>query len=193
MDPTASIKLQIPPSMRWDDQQLWEICINNRDLRIERNPDQTLSIMAPTGGETSRLNSDLVADLVIWNRNTRLGVVFDASGGFLLPNGSMRAPDAAWIKKSRWEALSMEERKKFPPLCPDFVVELRSASDSLIALNGKMMEWVENGCKLAWLIDPEARQTHIFQADGVQLVQAFDQKLSGEAVLPGFELDVSRW
>ena len=193
MYPYPPIHLYIPPTMRWDDQQLWELCANNRDLRIERNPDQTLNIMAPAGGETSRRNSALTAKLYTWNESSQLGYVFDSSGGFLLPNNSMRAPDVSWVEKSRYETLSEEQRKKFPPLCPDFVIELRSPSDALYILQEKMQEWIENGCQLAWLIDGESKQVFIYRKNGSTEVNGFEVILSGEGVLPGFELDLRAW
>ncbi len=193
MTPYPPLQLHIPPTMRWDDQQLWELCANNRDLRIERNSDQTLSIMAPAGGETSWRNTVLTAKLFNWNESAQLGYVFDSSGGFLLPNKSMRAPDVAWIEKSRWEGLSEEQQNKFPPLCPDFVIELRSPSDALHVLEEKMEEWIENGCTLAWLLDRETRQIHIYRREGSPEIRKFEVMLSGEEVLPGFELDLSSW
>lgn len=138
-------------------------------------------------------NSEINADVIIWNRQAKLGRVFDSSTAFDLPDGSTRSPDVAWVSHERWEALSEREQEKFPPLCPDFVIELLSSSDSLNATKTKMTDvWVANGCRLAWLIDPKTETTHIFCANGeIQIVQGFDKPLSGEDVLVGFALKLA--
>jgi len=171
------------------DDELFRLCAANRNVRIERDRDGNLILMSPSGSNTSARNSILVAELVIWNRETNPGKVFDSNGGFILPNGAMRAPDAAWIPTARWEQFSPEEQEKFLPLCPDFVVELRSPTDRLADLQLKMAEWMENGCRLAWLIDPVEKQVFIYRGDGLRSrVGSFDTVLSGEEVLPGFTL-----
>lgn len=186
-----TIILDIPHNWTWTDDELYDFCLANRDKMIERNANGQIIIMSPAGGVTSNRNSDIVAELIFWNRKRKLGKVFDSSGGFRLPNGAMKAPDAAWVQKERWEKLTLEEQKKFPPLCPDFVIELRSESDLLPALQEKMVEWIQNGCQLAWLIDPETQQSWIYKADGsTRLISGFDQVLSGENVLEGFEFDL---
>ncbi len=173
------------------DDELFRLCAANRDLRIERDSQGNLILMAPAGGETSARNSLFIADLVIWNRETRLGIAFDSNGGFVLPNGAMRAPDASWIPIERWNQLSAEQRKKFLPLCPDFVIELRSPSDRLKDLQKKMQEWMDNGCRLGWLIDPVEEKTYVYRENGGNsVVESFDETISGEDVLPGFVLEL---
>lgn len=173
------------------DEELFRLCAANRNLRIERDASGNLIIMSPSGSKTSRRNSHVIWALVTWNRETGSGEVFDASGGFLLPNGAMRAPDAAWIPTERWEQFSPEEQEKFLPTCPDFVVELRSPSDRLADLQAKMQEYIENGCRLAWLIDPVEDQVFVYREGGRHSrIGSFEEVLSGEAVLPGFILDL---
>ncbi len=174
------------------DDELFQLCAANRDLRIERDSQGNLILMSPAGGETSARNSLFIADLVIWNRETRLGIAFDSNGGFVLPNGAMRAPDASWITIERWNQLSAEQRKKFLPLCPDFVIELRSPSDRLKELQKKMQEWMDNGCRLGWLIDPGEERAYVYREEGENsVVESFDEALLGEDVLPGFVLALS--
>ncbi|MFN7660471.1 MAG: Uma2 family endonuclease, partial [Dolichospermum sp.] len=148
----------------------------------------------PTGGESGIINANLSTDLGLWNRQTKLGKVFDSSTEFKLPSGAYRCPDAAWVKLARWDALSQEEKKRFPPLCPDFVVELRSETDSLEKLRTKMREYENNGVLLGWLIDPQTPLVEIYRygKDGEVLNFDFDNppRLSGEDILPGFILDL---
>ncbi len=146
--------------------------------------------MPPAGGETGNRNADLTADLVVWNRVGKTGKVFDSSTGFVLPNGAERSPDASWIELSRWEALSPEQRRKFVPLCPDFAMELRSSSDRLSIVQKKMREYMDNGAKLGWLIDPVSRRVEIYRLG--QEVEVLDNpaSVSSEDVLPGFTLSL---
>jgi Uma2 family endonuclease len=174
------------------DEALYRLCVSNRELRIERTRDGELIIMPPAGGESSRRNSLVVAALVSWNEKDHAGIVFDSSGGFLLPNGAMRSPDTAWVARERWERLSAEERRKFPPLCPDFVVELRSESDRLPPLQAKMEEWIENGCRLAWLIDPGQERAYVYRPGAELREFPFTTELQGGEVLPGFTLPLER-
>ncbi|NBC18283.1 MAG: Uma2 family endonuclease [Bacteroidetes bacterium] len=174
------------------DDALYRLCRANRDVRIERTADGTLVVMAPAGGQTGRRNAYLVAQLVAWTQETGRGVAFDSSTGFVLPNGAMRAPDAAWVAQPRWDQLSDIEREQFPPLCPDFVIELSSASDRLQPAQDKMVEWMRNGCRLAWLIDPSAQRAYIYTTpDAVTTVDSFDETLDGQTVLPGFTLSLA--
>ncbi len=147
--------------------------------------------MAAAGSETSARNSDVNADLVFWNRRTKLGIVFDSSGGFKLPNGSDRSPDASWIIKERWEALTMEERSRFAPICPDFVMELMSPSDSFKTLQTKMQEYMDNGARLGWLINRRDREVEVYRIGQSKEILKSPQSLSGEDVLPDFVLDMT--
>ncbi|MUG97885.1 Uma2 family endonuclease [Scytonema sp. UIC 10036] len=187
--------LSLPPTLELQinltDEQFFQLCQNNRDLRFERTANGELIIMPPTGGETSDRNADLTYQLRGWNRQSNLGKSFDSSGGFKLPNGADRSPDASWIKIERWAALTVEEREKFLPLCPDFVVELRSPSDSLEKLQAKMQEYIDNGARLGWLIDPKRKVVEIYRPNQKVEVRPSPTTLSGEDVLPGFVLDLS--
>ncbi|WP_107666282.1 Uma2 family endonuclease [Cyanothece sp. BG0011] len=179
-------------SLKLTDEQFFQLCQDNRDLRFERNSNGDILIMPPTGGETSNKNSDIIYQLYAWNRKNKLGVTFDSSGGFKLPNGADRSPDASWIPIEKWDNLTSQQRQKFLPLCPDFVIELRSPSDSLKTLQNKMKEYLENGTKLGWLINPKAKQVEVYR-QGKQ-VEILDNPttLSGEDVLPYFVLDLEK-
>ncbi|MBD0277192.1 MAG: Uma2 family endonuclease [Flavisolibacter sp.] len=187
------VVLKFPPSTQFTDDELFEFCVTNKELRIERDKNGKLIIMPPTGGMTSNRNFKVNGLFAQWAaHNEHLGYGFDSSGGFRLPNRAMRAPDAAWVKKERWEQLSPEEQKKFPPLTPDFIIEIRSESDSLKELQDKMQEWIENGCRLAWLIDPLEQKAYVYTPeDATKIIESFNEKLNGGDVLPGFELDLS--
>ncbi|MCW6036875.1 Uma2 family endonuclease [Spirulina subsalsa FACHB-351] len=179
-------------ALHLDDEQFFQLCQDNRDLQFERNANGTLMIMPPTGGETGRRNFELCLELGLWNRQTQRGIAFDSSTGFKLPNGANRSPDAAWIPQERWEGLTTEEKRGFLPLCPDFVVELRSPSDALTQLQGKMQEYVENGTRLGWLIDLSSRTVHIYRPQQSVEVVNSPLELSGEGVLPGLILNCDR-
>ncbi len=169
------------------DDEFYYFCQENNELRFERDATGNIETMGQTGGETGERNSELIIDLGNWNRQSKLGYVYDSSTGFRLPSGATRSPDAAWVLADRRNALTPDERKKFPPLCPDFVVELMSESDSIRACLSKMQEYMDNGCRLGWLINPKTEEIRIYQADGsVRVLQGFDQALTGEGVLPGF-------
>jgi Uma2 family endonuclease len=173
------------------DEQFYAFCQENSHLNFERTSSGEIIIMSPTGGKTSNRNSKILALLHIWNEQSDLGIVFDSSGGFSLPNRAMRSPDAAWVTVERWNELTEEEKEGFPPLCPDFVIELKSKTDSLKTLKLKMQEWLENGCRLAWLIDIEEKQVYIYRPQQEAEVYSFSEgKLSGEEVLPGFSLNL---
>ncbi|MDY6781537.1 MAG: Uma2 family endonuclease [Cyanobacteriota bacterium] len=172
------------------DEQFFQLCLNNHELQFERNANGDLTIMPPTGGETSYSNAGLTAQLWVWNESSQLGKVFDSSGGFKLPNGADRSPDVAWIPNERWDALVAEQRAKFLPLCPDFAIELRSKSDTLAALRRKMEEYRDNGTRLGWLLDRVSRSVEIYRPG--QAVERLENPatLSGEDVLPGFILNL---
>ena len=172
--------------------EFYDFCQDNPNYKFEREPDGLITIMPNTGGRTGIRNSELNADVTIWNRQTRLGNVFDSSTAFNLPDGSTRSPDVAWISSARWNALTEREQDRFPPACPDFIIELMSITDSPASAKAKVVDvWMANGCQLAWLIDPKTQTTHVFRANGeIQVVVGFDKPLSGEDVLPGFVLDL---
>lgn len=172
------------------DEQFYQLCRANPDIKFERNAAGELIIMSPTGGETGKYNVELAADFVIWNRRTQLGVVFDSSTGFKLPNGADRSPDVAWVRQERWDALTPEQKEKFPPICPDFVLELRSPTDTLQSLQLKMQEYIENGAQLGWLINRQDRQVEIYRAGQPKEVLQAPASLTGESVLPAFELNL---
>ena len=189
--PTISLPPRLELKVDLTDEQFWQLCHNNDDLRFETTATGELIIMSPTGGSTSDRNSDLNFQLRAWNRRTNLGKVFDSNGGFELPNGAKRAPDSSWVKRSRWNALTAEEQDGFLPLCPDFVVELMSPSDTLFKTRKKMAEYMANGAKLGWLINRKKRQVEIYRPQ--QEVEILDnpQTVSGEDILPGFVLDLA--
>lgn len=182
--------LNMPPVARLSDEQFYQLCQANPDLKLELTANGELIIMPPTGGETGKRNSDLIADLVIWNRQTKLGVVFDSSTGFKLPNGAKRSPDAAWIPLEKWDSLTISQKQKFLPLCPDFVIELRSPTDKLDILQNKMREYIANGTVLGWLINPQDKQVEIYRLGKDVEVLNSPQTVSGENVLTGFVLNL---
>jgi Uma2 family endonuclease len=173
------------------DEQFFQLCQLHRDYRFERTATGELIVMTPAGGETGNRNADLIFQLKNWNRQQKTGLVFDSSTGFKLPNGADRAPDASWVARRRWDELTPEQRQKFPPLCPDFVVELCSPSDVLKTVQAKMREYLENGAQLGWLLDPETERVEIYRPERAVEVLRSPATLSGEQVLPGFVLDVA--
>ena len=186
-----TLKLDLSPWIKLTDDQFYELCQHHPDYKFERNAKGELLMVPPTGGETGNRNMDLSYQLQAWSRqNPNLGIAFDSSTCFKLPNGANRSPDASWVKRERWEALTAEERRKFPPLCPDFVVELRSPTDSIRETREKMQEYRENGVCLGWLIDPQTRSVEIYRTDReIEILQS-PVTLSGENVLPGFVLEL---
>src|SRR5258708_3648918 len=176
------------------DDELFELCVANKELRIERDENGQLIIMSPAGGITGNINFKLTGIFSQWmEERAHLGYGFDSATGFRLRDKSMRSPDVSFVKKAKWEALTLDDQKKFAPVCPDFVIELRSESDSLNQLKNKMEKWIGNGCELGWLIDPIEKKSYIYRPmQEVQEVVGFDKKLSGENLLPGFELDLKK-
>ncbi|WP_041238040.1 Uma2 family endonuclease [Gloeothece citriformis] len=187
----SSIILNLSPAIRLTDDQFYEICQTNQDLRFERTASGDLIIMSPTGGESGQKEADIITDLNNWNRQKKLGVVFSSSTGFKLPKGGDRSPDAAWISLERWQSLSTTERKKFPPICPDFLIELRSQTDDLEKLREKMQEYLDNGLRLGWLIDPQNRAVEIYRLGQVVELLSSPSTVSGEDILPDFVLDLT--
>jgi Uma2 family endonuclease len=179
-------------SQRIDRQEFFHLCQLNPELRLERSSEGDLVIMPPAGGETGRVNFRAAGQLCAWVESTGNGEGFDSSTGFTLPNGAIRSPDAAWVRRDRWDSLTEAEREEFPPLCPDFVVEIRSRTDSPCVLKAKMEEYLANGAQLGWLIDPVERRVSVYRP-GAE-VETFDEPrtISGEPLLPGFVLDLGR-
>lgn len=176
------------------DEEFFDFCQRNRDWRIERTKEGDIIILPPTGGKIGRINFDLTGRFGIWAEQDGSGKGFDSSTGFKLPNGATRSPDLAWVRNERWNALSEQEQTEFAPLCPDFVVELRSATDSLSRLQDKMEEYMENGAELGWLIDPSERRVYIYRKLSDVEILDDPQTVSGEPPLRGFALDVrSLW
>jgi Uma2 family endonuclease len=183
-----TVVLNLEPIIHLTQEQFYQLCMANRELNLELNAKGELIIVPPVGGESGNQEADLITDLNNWNRQTKLGKVFSSSTIFRLPNGANRSPDAAWVKLERWEALTPEERVKFPPLCPDFVIELRSRTDTLKPLQEKMQEYLDNGLRLGWLIDPQNNRVEIYRPSQPVEVSSLPAILSGEDILPGFEL-----
>lgn len=176
-------------NFEFTEDSFYEFCQLNRDLRIERDENGIIHIMSPTGFETGQFNANIVTDLNIWNRKNKMGIVGESNTGYTLPNGAVRSPDASWVSHDRLVKLTKAQLEKFAPVCPDFLVEIRSASDNLDKLKRKMQEYMDNGCRLGWLIDRANRQIFIYREDGtISLVKNFAQPLSGEDILPGFTL-----
>ncbi|MDX6444576.1 MAG: hypothetical protein QOH71_1650 [Blastocatellia bacterium] len=179
-----------PSKLRMNDEEFFEFCQLNPELRIERTSGGDIIVMAPTGGKTGRRNARLIAAFGIWAEKDGSGQFFDSSTEFILPNGAGRAPDLSWITNGRWLALTEKQQEQFPPLCPNFVVELRSPTDQLETLRTKMEEYVANGAELGWLIDPLERKVYIFRPDMAPEVLEDPREVSGEPLLKGFVLDV---
>ncbi len=175
------------------DEQFYQLCINNPDLTVERDAQGALILMSPVGGDGGNQEADLITDLNIWNRRTQLGKTFSSSTLFKLPGGGDRSPDAAWVELSRWQALPPEQRQKFPPIAPDFVIELRSPSDSLTTLQEKMQEYMDSGVRLGWLINPQEQQVEIYREGQDKEIKSLPAELSGETILPGFVLQLDRF
>jgi len=188
--PTMVVRLG-PLKNRLTDDEFFEFCRQNRDLRIERTSEGEMIIMMPVGGEGSNRNFNLTGELAAWVKSDGTGVGFDSSAGFILPNGAERSPDAAWVRLDRWNAIPKKLRKKFPPICPDFVVELRSESDSLAELKTKLEEYIANGVQLGWLIDPREKKVHIYRLGAEIEILDNPQTVSGDPLLKGFKLDLT--
>ncbi len=175
------------------DEQFYQLCRSNPDLTIERSAKGALIVMTPVGGEGGSYEADSIIDLGNWNRQTGLGKVFSSSTLFKLPNGGDRSPDAAWVELSRWQALTPEQRRKFPPIAPDFVIELRSPTDDLELLRAKMQEYMDAEVRLGWMLNPQDQQVEIYRQGQPKEVRQLPTQLSGEDVLPGFVLPVNRF
>ncbi|NET41795.1 Uma2 family endonuclease [Okeania sp. SIO2B3] len=188
---TIAVNIPKEINLKITHEQFVELALVNRDLQLERTAKGELIVMAPTGSGTGNRNSSITGQLWLWNHQTKLGKTFDSSSGFHLPNGSSRSPDAAWVKQERWDSLTTEQKETFAPLCPDFVVELRSKNDTISELQKKMKEYQSNGAKLGWLIDSKNRQVEIYRQNREVEILENPNSLSGEDVLPGFVLDLT--
>ncbi|NER23875.1 MAG: Uma2 family endonuclease [Symploca sp. SIO1C2] len=185
------VNLTIPNAFKVTHEQFQQLVRVNRDWQLERTATGELVSMPPTGSITSNRNLDIEGQLWLWNRQTKLGQAFNSSGGFHLPNGSDRAPDAAWVIQERWDSLTPEQQEGFAPICPDFVVELRFLSDNLKTLEEKMQEYIDNGARLGFLIDRKNQQVKIYKPNTEVKVLQSPTSLSGEEILPGFILDLT--
>ena len=190
-----SLSIELPSKLvlQVTQEQFEALAAANRDLQLERTSEGELIVNPPTGGESGRRNLSISTQLGNWfESQEKLGEAFDSSTGFRLPNGANRSPDASWLSRERWESLAPQQRKGFVPLCPDFVIELRSESDSLPKLQAKMREYIDNGAKLGWLIDPQNRRVEIYRPEREVELLENPQKLSGEEILPEFVLNLRR-
>ncbi|MCE7061448.1 Uma2 family endonuclease [Dyadobacter sp. CY343] len=190
------MELQLPMTLKMgnlmSEETFFQFCQMNDTLQLERDAQGNVIVMSPTGSFTGNLNSRILVSLFMWNEQTATGEVFDSSTGFTLPNGAVRSPDVSLVRKERWDSLSAKQQEKFAPVCPDFVIEIRSRSDGLRYLIDKMDEYIANGTQLAWLIDRFDKKVYIYRADRtIVLHESIRIKLSGESVLPGFELDLA--
>ena len=174
------------------DEELMRFCAANEMVRVERDANGELILMSPSGSGTGRTNSELIYQLAAWARETNSGATFDSNAGFTLPDGSMRSPDAAWIAWPRWNALSKQEQEGFAPICPEFVIELRSPSDSLSELQAKMRLWVANGAAVAWLVDPSRKAVEIYRPGREVEVLEGGSAVYGEGPVGGFVLELGR-
>ncbi|MEL6457057.1 MAG: Uma2 family endonuclease [Cyanobacteria bacterium J06621_15] len=188
----TSLTLNLNPIIKLTREQFYKLCETNPDLKLERNAQGELIVMPPTGGETGRSNSSINAQVYIWNEKKQLGEVFDSSTGFTLPSGADRSPDVSWVEKSRWDGLTKEQKEKFIPLCPDFVIEIMSPSDNLKKLQNKMEEYIENGCSLGWLIKRKKQEVETYRPGKNVEVLKLPKTLSGEDILPGFVLNMQK-
>lgn len=186
----TALTLQLPPNLKFTDEEFEQIVAVNKELRLELTAEGELVIMSPTGGETGNRNFDLLGQLWFWNSQKNLGKAFDSSTGFKLLNGATRSPDASWVKMERWDALTSQQRKKYLPLCPDFAVELISETDDVEDTQAKMREYLANGLQLGWLINPKDKQVIIYRPNQTPEVLQSPTSLSGEDVLPSFILNL---
>ncbi len=192
LEELGSIVLDTRSLGGFSDAEFYQFCLDNRNLKFERDAQSNIIVMSNTGGKTGYYNTELLTELAtIWNRKYKMGICFDSSTAFKLPNNAVRSPDAAWIRNERWTNLTDKEKEQFPPLCPDFVIEIKSASDVLTSLINKMNEWIGNGTRLAWLVNPEEKLTYVFTLDGRMRTVSFEEIATGESVLEGFEIRLS--
>ncbi len=189
-----NIQLDLDRSIgKMTDREFFLFASSNRDYKIEREANGQIIINMPTGLKTSHFNSDFNGELWFWNKTFKLGYVFDSNGGFTLPDTSVKSPDASWVRKDRWENLDNDEQKVFGHLVPDFIAEIVSESDNLVQQKKKMIQWRENGVILGWLIDSDSETTFIYRLGSEKVEEkAFSESLSGEDILPNFEITISK-
>jgi Uma2 family endonuclease len=189
------IASDLPMAIQWEhqmtDDEYFQFCQINQDLRIERTAQGDILIMPPAGGESSFRNNELSAELRDWARKDARGRAFDSSVEYILPSGAAYSPDASWVLRSRFNVLTKEQKRKFLPLCPDFVVELMSPSDRLSKVKTKMQEWIANGVQLAWLLDPDHRNVYIYRSIGEPEQVVNPERLIGEGPVAGFVLELA--
>jgi Uma2 family endonuclease len=186
------VSLKLPGRIsKLSNEELFELCAANSDLVIERNANGELNIMSPAGGRTGNRNALLTFELTKWNKEAGLGFVFDSSTGFLLLDGSMLSPDVAWVAREAWQQLSVAQQEQFPPVCPDFVIELVSPSDQAAHVDAKLQVWIKNGCRLGWAVNPTEGITTVYRNNGSMERVSFLSPLRGEEVLPGFVLTIA--
>jgi Uma2 family endonuclease len=179
-------------TLKLTDEQFYQLCVTNPEQPLELTAQGVLIVMSPVGGDSGRREIRLGGQLLNWNDDTELGEVFSSSTIFKLPSGSQRSPDASWVESSRWVALTPKEQERFPPIAPDFVIELRSRTDSLTELQAKMQEYIANGVRLGWLVNPQDQQVEIYRIDSsIEILQS-PNTISGEDVLPGFVLNLAK-
>ena len=188
----SSLTVQLEGVVDLDENQLFELCRRNRDLRIERTARGEIVVMTPAGGRTSNRNIKIAAQLELWAERDETGEAFDSSGGFTLPSGAMRSPDAAWVERSQLRELPPSSREKFLPLCPTFVIELRSPSDPLSSVQSKLEEYIDNGTRLGWLIDPIQRRVYVYRPGLDAEILDQPRSVAGDPELPGFVLELVR-
>ena len=189
--PEYQVAIRLPTDiLHWSEDEFFQFCQANRDLRIERSPKGEIIVMSPAGGYASFQSLRVARQLDVWATEDGSGVAFDSSGGFILSNGAMRSPDAAWVQLARLKKLSRREKEQFIPLCPDFVIEVASPSDKVSSLREKMAEYVECGLRLGWLILPASTQVEVYSTAGVETLNS-PATLSADPVLPGFTLELT--
>ncbi len=188
----SKIYLALDSIREMSDEAFARFTVQAAPYQFEREPDGTVIMMEPTVTYSGYLNSTLSGELYSWNQRMKLGYLFDSSTGFKLPDGSVRSPDAAFVLKDRWKSLTDKEQNSYAPICPDFLVELKSPSDDLEELQEKMQMYMNNGCRLGWLIDTERERVFIYRSlFEFEVIEGFNKKISGEDILPGFEFDLS--
>ena len=187
----GQLVLHLRPAIDMTEDQFFDFCQANRDLRLERTSSGDIVIMPPEGWGSGRRGLRLAVQLEIWAKRDRTGVAVGSSTGFTLPNGAVRSPDAAWVRKERLRSLSREQKEKFLPLCPDFVVEVRSPSDRLSDLRDKMAEYLENGARLGWLLDPQSREVYVYRPGARVQRLRNPGSLPADPELPSFVLDLA--